>query len=152
MRYLSQEAGLFLEEDGSAELRALLAQKSVTYPAGAGTEDFYSFLKSANRALIERDPEANSQWLPVHWPVFTDTQESDITDALTDAVAARWAALSPGETRFQNMDARYELQAFVRVDRSDCGCPPQTVWSDPRQKIEIVPWYEGGEALSLIHI
>lgn len=146
LRYLSQETGLFLEDEASAALRAELAKYTVTLHGSTQATGFYAFLKAANRSLVERNPQFPTQPLPKAWPSFTAAQENAIITAALSAVTARWTELSPGETRFQNMDARYELQAFVRVDRSDCGCPPQTVWTAPRQPIEIVPWFEGGEA------
>ncbi len=146
LRYLSQETGLFLEDAASSALRSALSQHSVTLHGTSQATGFYDFLKAANRSLVERNPAFSSQPLPISWPSFTAAQESAFVSAALQAVTARWTELSPGETRSQNLDARYELQAFVRIDRSDCGCPPQTVWTAPRQPIEIVPWYEGGEA------
>jgi hypothetical protein len=146
LRYLSQEAGLFLEEAASSAMRTQLAGIPVTLHGQTQPTNLYAFLKAANTSLVERNPDFSSQPLPINWPALSEAQEGAIIDAALLAVAARWTELSPGETRYENLDARYELQAFVRVDRSDCDCPPQTVWTAPRQQIEIVPWYEGGEA------
>jgi hypothetical protein len=84
--------------------------------------------------------------LPLAWPEFTAAEEAAFVAAIRPAVEARWAALSPGETRFQNRDDRFEIRAFARIDRSDCGCPPETVWTAPSTPVEIIPWYEGGVA------
>lgn len=146
LRYLSQETGLFLEDPPSAALRTELGRYSVKLHGQTSYTDFYEFLKDANQSLVERNPSITHQPLPISWPSFTPAQETDIVEAALEAVQARWAELSPGETRYQNLEAQYELQAFVRVDRSDCGCPPQTVWTEPRPDVTIVPWYEGGEA------
>lgn len=149
LRYLAQETGLFLEDeagDPAAQLRTWLRSITVTLHGASGSSDFYSFLKAANTGFVERNPEVTSVALPVQWPAISEVLEAALTDAALTAVSARWTALSPGETRFQDPAARYELQAFVRVDRSDCGCPPKTVWTRPSIPIEIVPWFEGGEA------
>ena len=146
LRYLSQEAGLFLEDKPTETLRNELKKYSVKLHGADSYTNFYDFLKAANTSLLERNPNITKQALPISWPSFSTTQESSIVQAALEAVSARWTELSPGESRYQNMNARYEIQAFVRVDRSDCGCPPLTVWTEPRRPIEIVPWYEGGEA------
>jgi hypothetical protein len=146
LRYLSQETGLFLEDAASAKLRAELGKYTITLVGTNSSKNFYHFLKEANQALVERNPAISQQRLPISWPTFSPAQEAAIVQGALEAVSARWNELSPGETRFQNLDARYEIQAFVRVDRSDCGCPPQTIWTEPRRPVEIVPWYEGGEA------
>ena len=149
LTYLSQEPGLFLDpaggDDPAADLRALLSARQVT-PHGGDPVDFLSWLRTANAALVERDPAVTTLALPDTWPAWSEEDEARLTDAILTAMAGRWAQLSPGETRFQTLDARYEVQAFVRVDRSDCGCPPLTVWTAPAGPVRIVPWFEGGEA------
>lgn len=146
LRYLSQETGLFLEDPASQRLRDTLDGHNVVLHERSSSIKFYQFLKQANRSLLERNPAYLEQPLPLSWPSFTPQDETDFVEAALEAVAARWNELSPGETRYQNLEARYEIQGFVRVDRSDCGCPPQTVWTEPRRDVTIVPWYEGGEA------
>jgi hypothetical protein len=151
--YLSQEAGLFLGEDvteglndPAQQLRNVLRNYSVQLHGTSYATNFYTFLKQVNASLVERNPDISTQKMPINWPVFSAEQEDEIIDAIMMAINSRWSELSPGETRYQNMAARYELQAFARIDRSDCGCPPETVWTQPSGLIEIVPWYEGGEA------
>ena len=160
LRYLSQEPGLFLQDEtgvsDAPELQALFEAMPVTLHNSENETNFYSFLADANRQLIEKrslddDPDdplnlPTAQALPTEWPIIDADVEAEIVDAIEAAMARRWAQLSPDETRFQNGDARYEVSCFARIDRSDCGCPPETIWSQPSDRIEIVPWFEGSEA------
>ncbi len=156
--YLAQEPGLFTPpstgEDPTADLRNLLSAHRVTVADVSGTRSLYTVLEQAYDLLIRRanddgttpgetDPPLR---LPREWPEFSAADEAQFVSAIQTAMAARWKQLSPGETRFQELTARYEIQAFARIDRSDCGCPPETVWTPETEPAEIIPWYEGGEA------
>jgi hypothetical protein len=156
--YLAQEPGLFTpppgDEDPTKDLRDLLLAHKVEVHGRSGTRSLYTVLEQAYDLLVRRanddgttprevDPPLR---LPVEWPEFEPAEQAQFVAAIQTAMAARWARLSPGETRFQDLAARYEIQAFARIDRSDCGCPPETVWTPETAPTEIIPWYEGGEA------
>ena len=152
--YLAQEPGLFTpsgeagEADPTAELRGLLRARKVDLPNGdGGTEssDLYAVFERIYDVLIRRAEETGTVRLPVRWPEFSEADEHQFAEAVRKAMQARWERLSPGETRFQDLSARYELRAFARIDCSDRGCPPETVWTRPSPPFEIVPWYESGE-------
>jgi hypothetical protein len=49
--------------------------------------------------------------------------------------------LISGEKRFDGAASRYHIRAFARVLRQE-GCPPETVWSEPRRQFTIAPWYD----------
>lgn len=150
--YLAQEPGLFTPPgntgapDPTADLRDLLQSFRVEVSGHSGTRTLYRVLEDVYDLAVRRADDTATLRLPVAWPAFGAAQERRFVDAIQTAMAARWAALSPGQTRYQALDARYEVRAFIRVDRSDCGCPPLTVWTPPTDPIEIIPWYEGGEA------
>ena len=164
VQYLAQEPGLFTpppgDTDPTKELRDLLRGVWVQVKDQRGSRRLYKVLEDAYDLLVRRandtgdaEPEDGQPpepdpplGLPLEWPEFTKTQEDQFVQAIKTAMNARWAALSPGETRFQDLTARYEIQAFARIDRSDCACPPETVWTPQTEPIEIIPWYEGGEA------
>ncbi|TVQ32925.1 MAG: hypothetical protein EA356_12840 [Geminicoccaceae bacterium] len=150
--YLAQEPGLFTAADDDAAvapLRTLLQLHFVLVrlPNGDATwRTLYDVLEEAYDLLVRRADDTARLALPTSWPAWSAAQEDAFVRAMEQAVAARWSALSPGETRYQNLADRYELQAFVRVDRSACGCPPATWWTPPSPAFGIVPWFEPGEA------
>jgi hypothetical protein len=156
--YLAQEPGLFTPPtsgaDPTATLRSLLLARQVEVFGLEATRSLYRvledaydlFVRRAGSTSAARSPVETVLRLPVEWPEFTAAEEAAFVAAIRPAVEARWAALSPGETRFQNREDRYEIRAFARIDRSDCGCPPETIWTAPSLPVEIVPWYEGGVA------
>lgn len=149
--YLAQEAGLFTppaepgEDDPTADLRSLLRNSRVEVTGREGRHSLYSVLESCYELLLLRSDDSETLRLPVEWPAFSAADETRFVNAVRKAMLARWAQLSPGETRFQNISARYELRAFARIDRSDHGCPPETVWTPPSPLFEIIPWFESGE-------
>ncbi|MGB0904254.1 MAG: hypothetical protein ACPGVJ_05095, partial [Mangrovicoccus sp.] len=147
-RYLAQEPGLFDADpalaDGLSELQTALRAIRLPFDNGQRSKSLLEILAQAYVLLVQRDPEASDLELPDRWSSIDPTQESAIVSGILSATSRRWAALSPGSTRFQDLSAEYELQAFVRVDRSDCGCPPRTCWTEAATRFTITPWYEGG--------
>ena len=151
VNYLAQETGLFTtestpgEDDPTEDLKSLLQSFRVDVVGRRGKRSLYRVLKSCYELLLLRADDDETLRLPVEWPSFTAADESRFVKAIQKAMQARWAKLSPGETRFQDLAAEYELRAFLRIDRSDHGCPPETVWTPASQPFAIAPWYESGE-------
>ena len=148
LRYLSQEPGIFppsgepAPDDAASPLRSLLQQ--VTVQLGEKTSaPLYDVLDEAYRALIERSTTGDIQ-LPTTWPKPSKQDEANYVAAAAQAVRGRWSDLVPGEKRYDAIDARYRLHAFVRI-QGEPGCPDKTLWSQPSDIFEIVPWYEGGK-------
>ncbi|WP_172330718.1 hypothetical protein [Mangrovicoccus sp. HB161399] len=145
--YLAQEPGLFSDE-GAAALRDRLSATVLSRPSEQDEEvnedvTFYDALLEAYELRVTRS--RSSMILPYSWPAISEDAEEDIVADILAAMSARWARLSPVEARFEDLSARYEVAAWLRL-AGDCGCPPKTIWSAPSEPFEIVPWYEGGDA------
>lgn len=145
--YLAQEPGLFTPAPGdpAGALRGLLQAVDVPITGLNSTRTLYRVLLDVFELLVNRADDSATLRLPTVWPSFTAAQEAAFLAAIRSAVSARWARLSPAETRFQDAAARYDLNAWARIDRSDHGCAPQTVWTPTLGPLAIIPWHESGE-------
>ncbi len=118
------------------ELRPFEAQRTVA----AG-----SFLALASRVLLERDPAATPPEMPMSWPSLEPSARTRLANALSRAVARRFADTKRQPGRFDEPGAQYQLRAFVRM-KPDGPCPARTEWSAYSEPFVIAPWYEGGGA------
>jgi hypothetical protein len=115
-------------------------------PKDSAAKTLARFVDLAYKILVEKDPDkSTSIVMPASWPTIKKSgkgaSEQNIVTAIEACMLARWGDLSPAKGRFEDSDARYQLQAFVRVQDTP-SCPPRTIWSDPTEAFEIVPWYE----------
>jgi hypothetical protein len=78
------------------------------------------------------------------WTVARESARR-IAAALKALMQARLATIHPAGGRYDDPDALYRVQAFIRVQRC-CDCPPELVWSAPSERFRIVPWFESGAA------
>lgn len=108
-----------------------------TTPAG-------DFLRDAFRVLIENESDLSVE-VPERWPALAAARQSKIFDAVTGALAKRFAAVKSKRGRFDATGRRYVLRAFVRVKPSE-NCPPRIGWSVESEPFTIAPWYEGAGA------
>lgn len=120
------------------------------------------FLRQAFQILDGQpeDPSAPTAALPAFitlpkaWPyiprdvkrqgleaILFPVSENMIVDAIYTAMAARWNTLQQVEGRFEQTDSVYVMRAFIRVQDSPT-CPVRTLWTEPTEPFEIVPWYE----------
>jgi hypothetical protein len=104
-----------------------------------------SFLKLASRVLLERDPTATRPEMPVSWPALDTAARTRLGNALSRAVAKRFADNKRQPGRFDEPGARYVIRAFVRL-RPEGACPAHTEWSAYSEPFVIAPWYEGAGA------
>jgi hypothetical protein len=120
------------------------------------------FLRQAFEILDGQPEEAGapsaalptSITLPKAWPyiprdavkgglaeVLFPVSENMIVDAIYTAMAARWNTLQQVQGRFEQTDAAYVMRAFIRLQDTP-ACPVRTLWTEPSEPFEIVPWYE----------
>ena len=95
------------------KLRPFEAQRTVA----AG-----SFLALASRVLLERDPAATPPEMPMSWPSLEPSARTRLANALSRAVARRFADMKRQPGRFDEPGAQYQLRAFVRM-KPDGACP-----------------------------
>ena len=104
-----------------------------------------SFLALASRVLLERDPAATPPEMPVSWPALSAPARTRLANALSRAVAKRFADMKRQPGRFDEPGAQYAIRAFVRL-KAEGACPPRTEWSAYSEPFVIAPWYEGDGA------
>jgi len=148
LRQVSIELDAFGSGPKSQALFAALEGITLDYVIRPGelvarTVSAGTFLKSANRVLLERDPDADPLEMPRSWPALTQSKRAQLANAMSQSMQARFAAVKGRPGRFDEPDARYVLRAFVRL-KADGVCPPRTVWSDYSEAFVIAPWYESG--------
>jgi hypothetical protein len=150
---LRQLAGEFDAFGDTAEGRAVFAEletirlplilrafETVPRTVAAG-----SFLRQASRVLLERDPAASRPEMPASWPALDAAARTRLANALSQAVARRFADTKRQPGRFDEPAAQYVIRAFVRL-RPDGVCPARTEWSAYTEPFVIAPWYEGAGA------
>jgi hypothetical protein len=144
LRYLANEVGLFTGTKRTKALYKLLDK--IAMPRNSAARTLARYLEKAYKVLVEKDEdEGNSIAMPASWPSIAATgkgvSEKNIIAAIEACMLERWADLAPAPGRFDDSDAQYVMQAFVRVADSP-SCPPNTVWSEESEPFEIVPWFE----------
>jgi hypothetical protein len=150
LRQVAFEFDAFGDSPESQALFSKLEGITLTYALQFGetnprTVTAGTFLKSATRVLLERDPEAGALEMPKTWPELSPSARTQLANAMSQAMQARFASVKGRPGRFDEPDARYVLCAFVRL-KADGACPPRTIWSDYSEPFVIAPWYEGGGA------
>ena len=144
LRYLANEVGLFTGGKETQALYKLL--DSIAMPKNSAAKTLAEFVEKAYGILVEKKTgEGDSIDMPGSWPTINKSgrgaSEDNIIAAIERCMLERWKDLSPAGGRFDDSGAKFELQAFVRVQESS-GCSPRTIWSDASEAFEIVPWYE----------
>jgi len=150
---LRQLAGEFDAFGESAEGRAVFMElEAIRLPlqlhpfeAVPRTVAAGSFLRVASRVLLERDPSATPPEMPMSWPALDAPARGRLANALSRAVAKRFADTKRQPGRFDEPGAQYVVRAFVRV-KPDGVCPAHTEWSAYSEPFVIAPWYEGDGA------
>lgn len=148
LRYLANECGLFTGSDSANQLRGVLQGISLS-----GWSNFYAFIEYAHDVLLGQPedpdnppPSATQITTPSSWPTISSSKANQIVNAIDTSMKGRWANLSPLEARFDGREHRYVVQCFIRV-ACEVGCPPKTLWTEPTEPFEIVPWYESSDAV-----
>jgi len=134
----AESQGLFARLEGITLTYALQTGELVARTVTAGT-----FLRNASRVLLERDEDAGPVEMPKTWPELAPPARTQLANALSQSMQARFVSVKGRPGRFDEPDARYVLRAFVRL-KADGACPPRTIWSDYSEPFVIAPWYEGG--------
>ena len=150
---LRQLAGEFDAFGDTAEGRAVFAElQAIRLPlvrrqfeSTPRTVAAGSFLQTARRVLLERDPAATAPEMPVSWPALDASARARLQSALSRAVAKRFADMKRQPGRFDEPNAQYVIRAFVRL-KADGACPPRTEWTAYSEPFVIAPWYEGDGA------
>lgn len=146
LHYLANECGLYTGDEDATELRNLLDDIHLS-----GWGSLGSFLQQAHDILMGQPedpdnppPTATAITTPASWPNINQSQGDDIVNAIESAMQARWAKMAAPESRYEGAEHHYVVQCFVRID-SGLGCPPATLWTEPSEPFEIVPWYESSD-------
>jgi hypothetical protein len=136
----SEARAVFTELETIRLPLVLRAFEVVPRTVAAGT-----FLRQANRVLLERDPGASRPEMPMSWPALDTAARTRLANALSQAVARRFADTKRQPGRFDEPGAQYVIRAFVRL-RPEGTCPARTEWSAYSEPFVIAPWYEGAGA------
>lgn len=150
LRQLTSEFGVFDENtDSSAVVKELQAIR-LPLKLRPGEREHRTvaadvFLKQAAAIVLQRNAATPPTEMPLHWPALDAAAARRLTQALYQAMAARFAAMKGQPGRYDERDARYVLRAFVRL-KPEAGCPAQTLWSAYSEPFVIAPWYEGAGA------
>lgn len=83
--------------------------------------------------------------LPTAWGVIGRGTENNIAQAVMAILQNRLGQVSTQLRRFDELERRYTLRAFIRV-KSDDGCAPQLCWSPNSETFTIRPWYDNSPA------
>ena len=150
LRQVAIEFDAFGDSAQSQALFSALESITLTYALqpeeiAARTVRAGSFLENASRVLLERDPDAGPLEMPQSWPALTQSARTQLANAMSQSMQARFAAVKGRPGRFDEPDARYVLRAFVRL-KAQGACPPRTIWSDYSEAFVIAPWYESAGA------
>lgn len=147
LQQVSIELDAFGEGPQSLALFNVLEGTTLTFSNNPlVTRSAGQFLQEATRVLLERDTSSGSTiTMPLNWPQVSQQQGQAILTAVQASLTARRALVKPQEGRFDGLQRRYVLRAFIRVQREG-DCPPELVWSDHSEPFTIAPWYETGDA------
>lgn len=150
LRQLTSEFGMFV--DGAGNQAVVDELKAIVLPLRLREGDTIQrtttadvFLEYAVRILLNRDATAAATEMPLSWPLLDPAAATRLTNALFNAMSARFATVKGQPGRFDERGAKYALRAFVRL-KPDCACPARTLWSDYSEPFVIAPWYEGSGA------
>jgi hypothetical protein len=105
------------------------------------------FLSIATRVLVEREfsPSEGATKMPRTWPRITAAEANALAQFVVGAMQARLAQVAAGQGRFDGVNRRYHIRAFIRV-KGHANCPPHVVWSEPSEPFTIAPWFDNNGA------
>ncbi len=139
LQQLKFQFRLFDADLASVALLQALNQ-AIVAPDTPNAQPLGDFLALASRILIDREAGL-SVTLPQKWATFSDAQNRTIPELARAALMSHLSALTAGESRFEALEAQYQVRAFVRLKSTDsCVHPP--LWSDYSDAFTIAPWYE----------
>lgn len=146
LRYLANECGLYTGDDNAEQLRGVLEGIPVS-----GWGSLGNFLRQAHGILmglpedpLDPPPNATQITTPASWPAISASVGNAIVEAIDRTMQARWGKIAAPESRYDGREQRYVLQCFLRI-AGDTGCPAKTLWTEPTEAFEIVPWYESSD-------
>ena len=150
LRQLNSEFGVF---DDSIDSSAVMTQlQAIHLPLKLRQGETQNrtiradiFLRNAVAILLQRNGSTPATEMPLYWPALDSAAAQRLSQALYQAMAARFAAMKGQPGRYDERDARYAVRAFVRL-KPECGCPARTLWSEYSEPFVIAPWYEGSGA------
>jgi len=150
LRQLTTEFGVFV--DGAGDQKVVDELKAIVLPLTLRDGDTVRrtttadvFLENAVKILLNRDATAAATEMPSYWPSLDAAAAGRLTNALFNAMSARFATVKGRPGRFDERGASYAVRAFIRL-KPDCACPARTLWSDYSEPFVIAPWYEGSGA------
>lgn len=130
-----------------AALRALLDEVPLQrrrVPAAPPGVDPYQRIDSSDFfvacARLVTEADAPSVDMPARFGPVPPGWTARFADAALELLQQRANGLRTLQGGFDDSEALYAVRAFVRV-RSDDGCPPTLVWSEPTPLFRIAPWY-----------
>jgi len=105
------------------------------------------FLNIATKVLVEREfsPAEGATRMPHHWQLITPARANTLAQLVVGAMQARLAQVAAGQGRFDGVNRRYHIRAFIRV-KGHANCPPHLVWSEPSEPFTIAPWFDNNGA------
>ncbi len=141
LKVLAIQLDAFGDAPDARKLREALS--AITLELGGGqTQRADVFLGAAADALVMSPGTRKTVTLPAAWPELSVRAADAIRAAFGRILQARFAAFTPRATRFDDPNARFRIDAFVRVRRDD-GCPPDLVWlAQPSDPYLIAPWFD----------
>lgn len=143
LKVLSIQLDAFGSSTDASALRTALAGITLGFADGS-TQTADSFLATAADALVMSPGTGTAITMPATWPEVSNRAATAIRAAFAKVLQRRFASFAPRATRFDDPNARYRLNAFVRVTRDD-GCAPDLVWADPSRPYFIAPWFDTSE-------
>ena len=148
LQQLVTEFDLFGDSAASKDLRQHLSLIDLPYVqdpirpwAPRRTVKAEAFLRQCHEVLIlEQDGTVE---MPERWPAIENADDRRaLASALSNAMKQRFKTVKGRPGRFDEPDARYVVQAFVRL-KAHGDCPARTVWTEqPSEPFVIAPWYE----------
>ncbi len=116
--------------------------QAIVAPDTPNAQPLGDLLSLASRILIDREAGLEVT-LPQNWPTLSDSQNQTLLDLSRAALMSHLSALTAGESRFEALESRYQVRAFVRLKSID-ACVHSPLWSDYSAEFTIAPWYESG--------
>jgi hypothetical protein len=142
LRQLKFEFEAFSDRNPGKALYNSLNQLTLSF--GDKTQPAGEALKEVAERLLDPNSQVAVE-MPTTWPVISEDLGEQIAQQVKHILDKRLAISTPQLRRFDELDRTYQLRAFVRV-KSDDGCPPKLVWSDPSPDFTIMRWYDNSPA------
>ncbi|MEX0268925.1 hypothetical protein AB3R30_07275 [Leptolyngbyaceae cyanobacterium UHCC 1019] len=131
-----------------ADFLLLLNQLSITTQTEQ-VQPLGDFLQQAARILVDR--EEGTFEMPLMWSKVSSAQSQAIVEMMRSQWMNHLAKITAGEGRYDDLTARYQVRAFVRVKSPD-SCPPKITWSEYSNPFTIAPWYANNPDLPPVRI